>query len=220
MPTIFVTATGTDIGKTYVTRALIETLRAKGQAVDAIKPALSGFTDVETSDAGVLMSALGEPMSEIERMSPLRFAASLAPPSAARAEGKTVDQGVLNRICRTRMNESRDKLLLIEGIGGVMSPIADGATSLDLICDLETPALLVTGTYLGSVTHTLTAIEALKARYAPIVAVVISESEGENPSPAEVTQALDDYAPGLPYFIVPRGAHWDASPLAEVLLNA
>ena len=220
MPSLFVTATSTDVGKTYVACALIRALRARGHAVDAFKPALSGYQHYEGSDAALLLDALSQPDSNLDRMSPLRYAAALAPPSAAKLEGRTVDQGVLNRLCRTRMAEIGDGLLLIEGIGGVMSPIADGATSIDLICDLEIPALLVTGTYLGSVTHTLTAIEALKARYISIAAIVASESSGDNPDPHEVVSALAEFSPGIPVFTAPRGTGWDAVALANLLASA
>ncbi len=220
MPTLFVTATSTDVGKTYVTCALIRTLRAQGRAVDAFKPALSGYTRYEGSDAALLLDALGQPASGVDRMSPLRFAAALAPPSAARAEGKSVDQGVLNRLCRIRMGEIGEGLLLIEGIGGVMSPIADGATSIDLICDLEVPAILVAGSYLGSVTHTLTAIESLKARYVPISAVIVSESAGDNPDLEEMTLAMAEFVRGIPVFVAPRAPDWDASALATHLVGA
>lgn len=219
MPAVFITATGTDVGKTYVSCALVRALRRRGEKVDAIKPALTGYTQYEGSDAARLLEALGQGPELLDRMSPLRFAAALAPPSAARAEGKSVDQGLLNQICRTRMNEMKDGLLVVEGIGGVMSPIADGATSLDLISDLEVPAVLVAGTYLGSITHTLTAIESLKARYLPVLGVVISQSEGDHPDPQEVTNALREYRPGLTFFVAPRAETWDAGPLADLILE-
>jgi dethiobiotin synthetase len=219
MATVFITATGTDVGKTYVAAALIRAMRRAGRKVDAIKPALTGYTDYEGSDAAILLEALGDGPERLDRMSPLRFKAALAPPSSAKLEGRTVDQGLLNQICRLRMNEMKDGLLIIEGIGGVMSPIADHATGLDIISDLEVPAVLVAGTYLGSVTHTLTAIEALKARYLPILAVVVSASDGTHPNPEEVTNALREFHPGLPWFVAPRGDEWDASPLADLIVE-
>ncbi len=66
--------------------------------------------------------------------------------------------------------------MLIEGAGGVMSPIDDSHTVLDLIAGLGHPAVLVTGSYLGAISHTLTAICALKSRGVPIQGVLVSES--------------------------------------------
>ena len=87
MTTVFVTGTGTDVGKTFVTAALIRILRASGQEVDAIKPVVSGFDPerLSASDPGALLAALGRPvtMAEIDRVAPWRFAAPLSPDLAA-----------------------------------------------------------------------------------------------------------------------------------------
>ena len=136
MSAVFVTAIGTDIGKTHVACALIRALRRQGRAVDAFKPVLSGYDRYEGSDAERLLTALGKSEADLDAMSPLRFSAPLAPPSAARLEDATLALSDLTARCRTRMASS-DGLLLIEGAGGVMSPIADKATNLDLLCELR-----------------------------------------------------------------------------------
>src|SRR5512141_2687160 len=95
MSAYFVTSTGTDIGKTFVTAGLIGYLRNAGAAVDALKPVVSGYDSsvVETSDPAVLLKALGRPVSaeEIERIAPWRYRAPLAPDIAAAREGRTLD---------------------------------------------------------------------------------------------------------------------------------
>ena len=87
MGAIFIAGTGTDVGKTYVTAALIRALRRAGRDVDALKPVVSGFdaTEWAESDPGRLLAALGEPPTpaSLERISPWRFTAPLAPPMAA-----------------------------------------------------------------------------------------------------------------------------------------
>lgn len=211
----FVTATGTDVGKTFVTCAVIAALRGKGRPVDALKPVLSGYEGAEGSDAALLVAALGRPMSDLDRISPWRFRAALAPPSAARAEGTTLDPAALAKLCRERMAQA--ELLLIEGAGGVMSPIAEGATNLDLITDLGLPVLLVAGSYLGAVSHTLTAIEALRGRGVSITAVVVSESDGDPPPLGEILGALARFAPDIPVTTAPRRHSWDAAGLADRL---
>ncbi|CAN5138761.1 dethiobiotin synthase [soil metagenome] len=219
MNTLAITATGTDVGKTFVACALIRAIRAKDRAVSAFKPALSGFAEdaLAGSDAGLLLAALGEPMSGLDRMSPLRFAAPLAPPSAARAEGVQLTLESLRRLCRARMEETGESLLLIEGAGGLMSPLAEDGTNLDLFADLDLPLLLVTGSYLGAISHTLTALEAIKARGLTLAAIVISESDGEHPPPAEIIGALATFAPEARVFVAPRGGEWDAADLADAL---
>ena len=215
MTTVFITATGTDIGKTHVACALIRALRAQGRPVDAFKPVLSGYDVFEGSDAARLLAALGKTEADLDLMSPLRFAAPLAPPSAARAEGARLDLADLVARCRKRA-ASTEGLLLIEGAGGVMSPIAENATNLELICELHAPAIVVTGSYLGAVSHTLTALETLWSRGVAICAVAISESEAAPPL-AEITDALATFAPYIPVVIAARARDWDASPLAALL---
>jgi dethiobiotin synthetase len=212
MPALFVSAVGTDVGKTFVACALITALRATGRPVDAFKPVLSGFDGPDGSDAARLLDALGRPLSDLDRMSPLRFKAPLAPPSAARAEGYALPLSDLAARCHERMEES-DGILLIEGAGGIMSPLAEGATNLDLAVELGAPILLVTGSYLGAVSHTLTALEAIKARHLTVSAIVISESDGDPPPLDEITGALQTFCPAIPAVVAPRAAHWDASNL-------
>ncbi len=219
MPGLFVTATGTDVGKTFVACALIRALRARGTAVDAFKPVLSGYVGPEDNDAALLLEALGQPLSGLDRMSPLRFSAPLAPPSAARAEGKTIEARVLGSLCGARLAQSGKALLVIEGAGGVMSPIAEGTTNLDLIRSLKLPALLVSGSYLGAVSHTLTALAALSIRRLPVAAIVVSQSAGDHPDASEVTSALAEFAPGIAVLHAPRAPSWDAAALAERLVK-
>lgn len=214
--TLFVTATGTDLGKTHVACALIKALIRRRVPIEVFKPVLSGFDKAEGSDAGRLLRAMGRSLIDLDRVSPLRFHAPLAPPSAARAEGKRLTLDLLTGLCRARMTGP----LLIEGAGGVMSPIAEDGTNLDLMESLGAPALLVCGSYLGAVSHTLTAIEVLKVRAVPLAAIVISESAGEAPPLAEIEQGLAQYAAGIPRFVAPRRQEFGAGPLATALYGA
>src|SRR5687767_3167957 len=105
MGALFITAPGTGVGKTYVACALIRALVEGGWPVDALKPVLSGFdpADAADSDAGLLLAALDHPTHGIEQMSPWRFKAALAPPSAARAEGVKLTAKALIKLCRERI---------------------------------------------------------------------------------------------------------------------
>ena len=106
MAAYFVTSTGTDIGKTFVTAGLIRQLRIGGAAVDALKPVVSGYDSsvVETSDPAVLLGALGRPVTadEVERIAPWRFRAPLSPDLAAAREGRTIDFDALIAFSRAR----------------------------------------------------------------------------------------------------------------------
>jgi dethiobiotin synthetase len=182
MQALFVAGAHTDVGKTYVAAAVIEAARAAGRTVDAFKPVVSGFDsrDWVASDPGRLLTALGRPLTpeSLDDIAPLRFAAPLSPPMAARLEGASLSLADLADPCRRRLAESQAELLLIEGAGGVMSPMAEDGLCLDLMQALGLPAILVGGSYLGAISHTLTALEVLRARGLEVRAVVVSESAG------------------------------------------
>lgn len=209
MPALIVTGVGTDIGKTYVSASIIRVLRAHEVPVDAFKPVISGFDpeQAEASDAGVLLAALDEPITDetLNAISPFRYAAPLSPPLAAAREGRSIKFAEVAGACRERVADAGRALLLIEGAGGVMSPLSDGATVLDLVEALDAPVLLVTGTYLGAISHTLTAVEVLRRRGVTIRAVVVNENEGSGTTLEEMHESLRVLAGGVPVFDVRRG---------------
>jgi dethiobiotin synthetase len=228
MTALFVTGAGTGIGKTFVTVLLCRQLREHGQRVVALKPVISGFDDraSEESDTGLLLKAQGLPVTaeEVARVSPWRFAAPLAPNMAARHEGRDIDMDALIGFCRERVAVS-DAIVLIEGVGGVMVPLTERETVLDWIAALKIPAVLVTGSYLGSLSHGLTAAYALSTRDVPIAGVVVSES-AESPVPlADTTAALAQLLSGVNVVPLPRlGARpeaWRSAPdLTPLVMGA
>jgi dethiobiotin synthetase len=203
----FVTSTGTDVGKTFVTAGLIRHLRVGGAAVDALKPVVSGYDSsvVETSDPAVLLGALGRPVSaeEVERMAPWRFRAPLSPDLAATREGRAVDFEQLIDFSRQAIETTRGTLF-IEGVGGIMVPLNGERTVLDWMAALGIPLVLVVGGYLGTISHTLTALDVLRQRKLSIATIVVSESE-RNPIELEDTVAsIERFAGGIAVVGVPR----------------
>jgi dethiobiotin synthetase len=196
---IFITATGTDVGKTYVAASLIRLFRQMGRTVDAIKPVVSGFDPAAaaTSDPGILLEALGLPPTadEIQRISPWRFRAPLSPDLAARREGRAIDVDQVIAFCRSAV-ERRTDLLLIEGVGGVMVPLDGQRTILDVMMALRLPLILVTGSYLGAISHTLTAVDSLFQRDMNLLAIIVSETAGS-------TVPLDDAVATIARFAEP-----------------
>ena len=178
MPGLFVTATGTDVGKTYVTAGLTRAGRRAGRTMNALKPVLSGYSDAAaaTSDPGHLLQALDRDITPeaIASVSPWRFAAPLSPDMAAAAEGRRVDYAAVVRACRVSLQPGC--LTLIEGVGGVMVPLDTRHTILDLIAALALPVVLVSGTALGAISHLLAAREVLRHRGAKIRLIVLNES--------------------------------------------
>jgi len=195
---VFVTGTGTDIGKTFVTAMLVRHLRDAGRPVEAFKPVMSGVdpANIARSDAGVLLTALGRATTpqEIDRVAPWRFAAPLSPDLAAQAEGRSVDFGKL--VDFSRAAAYGRGTVFIEGVGGIMVPLDATHTVLDWMSALRIPVLLVTGSYLGTISHTLTALHVLAHRNLDIAGVVVSESEAPGAS-------LDDTVATIARFAVP-----------------
>jgi dethiobiotin synthetase len=200
MTAVFVTATGTEIGKTFVAAGMIRHWRAKGRAVDAIKPVVTGFdpATAEASDPGVLLEALGRPViaSEIERIAPWRFAAPVAPDLAARRENRKVDFAALVEFSR-RAVAARQDVLVLEGVGGIMVPLDERHTVLDWMIALDIPLVVITGTYLGAISHTLTALEVLAQRKLTVKVLVINDTPGSPVTRHSTTESISNFAPGL-----------------------
>jgi dethiobiotin synthetase len=197
MTTIFVTASGTDVGKTFVTLQLIAEARRAGLRARALKPVASGFDAANPTDSDTAKLLVAQGLSidaaSLDAVSPWRFAAPLSPDMAAARERRSVPFDALVDFCRS---SSDDRVTLVEGIGGVMAPLDAAHTVLDWIAALGAPALLVVGSYLGTLSHSLTAAAALRQRSVPIAGVVVSES-------LEQPVAADETAATLARFLAP-----------------
>jgi dethiobiotin synthetase len=213
MSAIFITATGTDIGKTFITAGLIRHLRAQGRIVDALKPVVSGFDPAmaANSDPGLLLTALGRPASieEIAKISPWRYRAPLSPDMAARGEGSQLDFAALGEFTLRAILTRRD-VLFVEGVGGVMVPLDDEHTVLDWMMILRLPVILVAGSYLGTISHTLTALDALMRRELAVLTVVVNETEGSSVPLADTVASIRRFVSPINVIGVPRAASGDA----------
>jgi dethiobiotin synthetase len=205
----FVTATGTDAGKTYVVELLIGRWLQDAREVRAIKPVISGFDpeNPASSDTGTLLTAMGKEVTPaaIDGISPWRYAAPLSPDMAAARENRHVPFDDVVAFCREQIEEA-ERLsipLLIEGIGGVMVPLDENRTILDLIAALEAPAILVCGTYLGSLSHTLTAFAALRNRDISIDRIIVNETPGAAVALTEVQKTIMRFTRDVPVETLP-----------------
>ncbi len=209
MLALFVTATGTDIGKTHVSAALLRHWRQAGKRVQALKPVMSGFDPdmADASDAGQLLAALGRAAdaSGLDAVAPWRFRAPLSPDMAAAREGRSIEFPALLAFCRAEIARAAD-ILLIEGVGGVMAPIDDRMTVLDWMVGLRLPVVMIAGSYLGTISHTLTALDVLARRRIDVAALVINESPVSPVPVAETVAAI--------------ARHWQAAPIATFARNA
>jgi dethiobiotin synthetase len=153
---LFITGTGTGVGKTYVGSLIARALRERGMRVGVYKPVASSCEmqggELVSPDAVALWEASGRP-GTLEQVCPQMFAAPLAPHLAARAEGRRVDPRQL-REGIDFWRKSSD-VLIVEGAGGLMSPISDDDYNADLAGDLGYPLLVVSANTLGTINATL-----------------------------------------------------------------
>lgn len=232
MTTLFVTSSGTGIGKTFVCCRLLEAL-PRHLRVRAVKPVVTGFpaepasgaaagtssgAAFAESDSGRILRAQGLSLDAhaIAATSPWRFRAPLSADMAAAREGRTIDFDELVGFSRAPAGID---LNLVEGIGGVMAPLDGTHTVLDWIAALEARALLVVGSYLGALSHSLTAHGALTARGVPIAAIVISQSAEEPVPTAETAASLERFVGATPVLILPRDEKANAAELAALVLK-
>jgi dethiobiotin synthetase len=202
---VFVTGAGTEIGKTHVTCALLRQVRATGRAVRAFKPVATGIAAPDDpafqySDTARLLAAQGAPYNEatIAGCTPWRFAAPLSPDMAAAVEGRGLHLAEIIAWARTAVHRiPADVLVMIEGVGGVMTPIASDGLNIDLIAALACPAILVGGTYLGAITHTLTALVALRAQKIDLRALIVNETKSSPVNFAATAATLGRFAPDV-----------------------
>ncbi|MDP9126902.1 MAG: dethiobiotin synthase [Pseudomonadota bacterium] len=177
----FITSTGTGIGKTFITAALVCEAGRQRRTVMAYKPVISGFDALHAagSDTAILLRSLGLPRTDlaIERVSPWRYEAPLAPSMAARQENRPLVFDALAAWSRNALL-GPEEIVMIEGVGGVLVPLNDTHTVLDWMRALSVPVLLVTGTALGAISHTLAALMVLEQRKLTVDRLIVNESEG------------------------------------------
>ena len=209
MAAFFVTGSGTDIGKTWVAAALLRYWRTHGLTPEAVKPVATGYDCArpQDSDAAALLVALGRPVDaeQVEAMTPYRFRAPLSPDQAARREGAWLSARAIALTCMQVIGPARGPVI-VEGAGGVMTPLNESETMLDLALALKAPAIFVGGSYLGAISHALSGLYALRAGGLRTPLVLVNETEGSPVDLHETVATLASHAPGSTVLAIPRGA--------------
>lgn len=157
--TYFITGIGTDVGKTVVSAIVVKALGA-----DYWKPVQCG--DLDQSDSMKVQRLTGCAVHP----EAYRLELPMSPHAAAEAEGVVIALGQL------RLPGS-ERPLLVEGAGGILVPLNDRHTMLDLMQQLNIPVIVVSRHYLGSINHTLMTLEVLKQRRIPIAGVIFNGDE-------------------------------------------
>ncbi len=212
---LFITGTDTDVGKTAVAVGIVRALAAAGRRVGVYKPAASGLASAADpgGDPARLWEAAGRPLT-LDAVCPQAFQAAVAPPQAARAEGRRVDE-VLLRAGITPWLESSE-IAVVEGAGGLFSPLGEDTLGVDLAREVGFPLVVVDAARLGSIGRTLATVRAARAEGLTVAASVLSEvgpPRGEAADPesdaAIIAASLAELGrrlPGLPLLWLPYGA--------------
>ncbi|HUE17421.1 MAG TPA: dethiobiotin synthase [Planctomycetaceae bacterium] len=176
---LFVKATDTGVGKTYLTALIARSLREIGVPVGAYKPVCSGAEiapdgTVSWADVRTLAAAIGGDF-DAGRVCPQRLRAPLAPPVAAKMEGVPLDFDGMQS--GAAWWEGRVDVLLVEGVGGLLCPLTEEQSIADLAVALAYPLLVVARLGLGTINHTLLTVEAARQRGLRVAGVVLNEAE-------------------------------------------
>ena len=190
-PIVFVSGTGTDVGKTVFTTGLARLLADSGVDVGVAKPLESGCEQTEDgmlpADATLLKRA-ARSEDPLDAICPFRYRLPLAPAVAARIEKREIR---LDEVVETVQDIARNHTLtLVEGAGGLLVPATSDGMMTDLAARLRAPVLLVAHASLGTINHTLLSLEALRNRGLVPLAVVLIGSEGE-PGPDESLNPME-----------------------------
>lgn len=160
---VFVTGTDTGVGKTFVAAALLRSLCGAGRRAVGMKPVAAGIESGSEVNADVAaLAQAGNVDAPLADRNPHAFAAPIAPHLAARAQGATIDIGVIESAYR-RLAAVAD-VVVVEGAGGVLVPLDERRDMLDIASALGLPVLLVVGMRLGCVNHALLSAWAIRAR--------------------------------------------------------
>jgi dethiobiotin synthetase len=179
---VFVTGTGTEVGKTVVAAAIANTARRSGDRIAVFKPAVSGLVDYplvpETwasaprlPDHALLRLAAGSAQGDDE-VAPYRYGPPVSPHLAAELAGEPIDPDLLRGAALAATQDA--DLLVCEGVGGFLVPLTPAYLVRDLACDLRLPVVIVAQAALGTINHTLLTIEAVRTAGLEVASVVLN----------------------------------------------
>jgi dethiobiotin synthetase len=188
---LFVTGTDTGVGKTVLSAALAATMTAGGERVRAFKPVVTGLDDTDGSaaasaadhsGAAAAHAALAWPPDHVvlaaaagmdpKDVAPLRFGAAVSPHLAAHLQDAPIDPRML--LEHARASAAAGTVLVVEGVGGLLVPLAEDYSVCDLAADLGLPLLIAARPGLGTINHTLLTLRAARAAGLEVLAVVLT----------------------------------------------
>ncbi len=193
----FITGTDTGVGKTVLTALLAQFLRARGITVAALKPICSGNRD----DAVSLCDALDGVLT-LDEINPWHFRAAIAPALAAKLEKKSAPHAQV--LAHIRATQKKFAVTLVEGAGGLLSPLGDNFNSRDLIIALSATPIIVAQNKLGAVNHILLTLEALPKNLRAKIKVVLMSPEKPDAAAKSNVKLLEQFLASEKIFALPR----------------
>ncbi|MGZ5341701.1 MAG: dethiobiotin synthase [Solirubrobacterales bacterium] len=178
---VFVTGTGTEVGKTVVAAVIARTLAAEGERVAVFKPVVSGLDEDGEPDHELLRRAAGSRQTDDE-IAPHRFGPPVSPHLAAELADRPIDPVRLLDTARDAASEA--DFLVCEGVGGFLVPLTPSYLVRDLARELGLPVIVAALPGLGTINHTLLTVEAARAAGLTVEAVVLTPWP-ESPSELE-----------------------------------
>jgi dethiobiotin synthetase len=199
---VFVAGTDTEVGKSFVSAALVAALRARGMDVGYCKPistdGVPGKDGLVSPDAIWVAGAAGlrEPP---QSMNPFCLAHALSPLAAARLEGVDLDWQEL--LAKIRASLQGHDSFICEGVGGVLVPLLPGHTTLDLMTELSLGVVIAARPGLGTINHTLLTIQSVRKRFLRVLGFVFSgpeENQEQGDRRALNSQLIVEFS-GIPF---------------------
>lgn len=197
----FITGTDTGVGKTFVTAGIAAVLKENGKDAGVMKPVETGCPEkdgkLEPRDAVFLKNAAGG-SDELDLINPYRFKASLAPSIASRLEGANID---LNRIKECyEMLASKHSIMLVEGAGGLLTPLNKTETVTDLARLLNLPLVIIAVSRLGAINHTLLTVRCARSMGIEVAGVILNHVSMSLDESFSTNQAEIQRLASLPVF--------------------
>jgi dethiobiotin synthetase len=183
MRSVFVTGTGTEVGKTFAAAMVAHSFAAEGQRVKVFKPALTGLDEPGEPDHAILRRAARSDQSD-EEIAPFRYGPPVSPHLAAAMVGEEIEREALLEAARAAGRGA--DAFICEGVGGLLAPLSLDYLVRDLIVDLAMPVAIASPPGLGAINHTLLTIEAARAVGLKVTSVILTPWPEE---PDEIAQS-------------------------------
>jgi len=211
---IFVTGTGTEVGKTVVAAVAANSLAASGRSVAVFKPAVTGLDEPGEADHELLRRASGSSQSD-EEIAPYRYGPPASPHLAAEMAGEQIDPARV--LAGASAAAAGAEAFVCEGVGGLLVPLAPGYLVRDLAVELELPLAIAAAPSLGTINHTLLTIEAARAAGLRVAVVVLtpwpdSPSAIEESNRATIAELGEVRVETLPRLDLEDPGSWPGSP--------